>query len=306
MDGLGVARIWNAQARRLHAEGRTAEALEPARAALALVQRVRGARHGDTTNVRLGLSIICERLSLYDEAEEQAERSVTATDHDDAPVRLRAHALSRLAALSRIRGRLAHAEILYQHAMALSTADDTDRVSLLTGLGVVYKATKEYDAAERLYRKAMGMTNPHGAAAASLWHNLGGLDHARGRYAAGEPAARRSVRIRSRLLGVKHPTVAADKAALASLLVGQGKFDEAEDLYLTALLIFSDAYGMDNYEMAVTHNDLGALAAARGNPELARRHYTQAIAIKTKILGANHREVALTQRNNRLLDGGSE
>ena len=310
MDGLSAARSWNAQARRLHAEGRTAEALEPARAALAVVRRARGPRHDDTTSVRIGLSIICERLSLYDEAEEHAERAVAATDHDGAPVRLRTHALSRLAVMDRIRGRLDHAGMLYEQAIALATtnpsATDSDQVSLLSGLGVVHKAAKRYDAAEALYRKALGMTNPDGDAAASLWHNLGGLDHARGRHAAGEPAARRSVRIRAALLGADHPMVAADQAALASLLAGQKKYREAEDLYLTALVIFEKTYGVENYEVAVTHNDLGALEAARGNTDLARRHYYLAIALKTGILGAGHPEVALTRRNLAVLDGKAQ
>ena len=83
---------------------------------------------------------------------------------------------------------------------------------------------------------------------ATLFHNLGGLDHARGLFAAGEPYARRAVEIRERLLSPDHTETAAHLAALAALLDGQGRYDEAERLYLRALSIFERAYGMENYE----------------------------------------------------------
>jgi hypothetical protein len=65
---------------------------------------------------------------------------------------------------------------------------------------------------------------------ATLYHNLGGLEHARGRYSLGEPHARRGLAIREKLLGPDHQAVAADAAALAAILDGQGKRDEAEVL----------------------------------------------------------------------------
>jgi len=67
---------------------------------------------------------------------------------------------------------------------------------------------------------------PEASVLASLYHNLGGLEHARGAFATGEPLARRAVAIRTRTLGPEHPDVAADMAALAALLDGQGKYDE--------------------------------------------------------------------------------
>src|SRR5437899_2606067 len=78
---------------------------------------------------------------------------------------------------------------------------------------------------------------------ATLYHNLGGLEHARGHFAGGEPWARQSVAIREQALGPDHPEVAADVAALAALLDGQGKWDEAEALYRRALAIFERVHG---------------------------------------------------------------
>lgn len=293
-DELSAAKRWNAEARQLHAQGRTPEALQPARAALDIVERIQGENHPDTTNVRIGLSIVCEQLSLYAEAEEQARKAVRATE--DGPAGLRMHALARLAVSVRISGNLASAENLYQQALEHATTD-AEKSALWCGLGIVYKYAKRYDEAEKLYRDALALVNPDGPAAASLWHNLGGLDHARRRYASGEPAARRSVRIRVQSLGPDHPTVAADLAALASLLCGQRKYVEAERLYRQALAVFRAVYGEDNFETAVTYNDLGALEAARGNIGKACRYYEKSVAVKRRIFGDGHPEVALTERN---------
>jgi hypothetical protein len=50
------------------------------------------------------------------------------------------------------------------------------------------------------------------------------------------------VKIRERTLGPDHSDVAGDLAALAPLLDGQGKYDEAEALYRQALAIFERTF----------------------------------------------------------------
>ena len=49
--------------------------------------------------------------------------------------------------------------------------------------------------------------------------------------------------------------VAADIAALAAILDGQGKYDESEPLYRRVLAIFVRAYGAEHYEVAVNLNN---------------------------------------------------
>ena len=71
-----------------------------------------------------------------------------------------------------------------------------------------------------------------------LASNLGGLEHARGRYVRGEIFSRRAFAIREKALGSEYPAVAADFAALATILDAQGKRDEAERLYRYALARF--------------------------------------------------------------------
>ena len=89
----------------------------------------------------------------------------------------------------------------------------------------------------------------------------------------------KALAIREKKLGPEHPDVAADAAALAAILDGQGKREEAEALFRRALNVFERIYGPHHYEVAVNLNNLGALHQAkrrvtdgRGSIELHRPH----------------------------------
>ena len=109
------------------------------------------------------------------------------------------------------------------------------------------------------------------------------------------PAARS--KSASGCVGADHPDTAADVAALAALLDGQGKYDEAEPLYRRALSVFERAYGPEHYEVAVNLNNLAALCHATGRAEEAEALYLRSLAIKEKLLGAQHPDVGVTLNN---------
>lgn len=209
------------------------------------------------------------------------------------------------------RGEYRRAESLYREALHLAEEmcgkHDPQMALILNALGVLYKYMGRFAEAGRAYRRALriiegasnGLEDKRAiqCALATLYHNLGGLEHARGRFAKGEPHARRSVVLRIAALGEDDPAVAADRAALAALLDGQGKYDEAEALYERALEVFERVYGPGHYEIAVTLNNLAAMHQARDNPAVAEQLYRRAVAIKEKLLGRRHPDVAMTVHN---------
>jgi tetratricopeptide (TPR) repeat protein len=96
----------------------------------------------------------------------------------------------------------------------------------------------------------------------------------------------------------KRPFVALLPPTLFNgLLDQQGKYDEAESLYHQALAVFERTYGPEHYEVAVTLNNLAALAQAQGNPGKAEHLYGRALRIKEKVLGPAHPDVATTLNN---------
>ena len=149
-------------------------------------------------------------------------------------------------------------------------------VPLLNGLGVVYKYTGRFDDAERVYRRALTLAEMLRPAntqqLADLYHNLGGLAHARGRFAEAEPLARSAVELRLRALGEQHPSVAADRAALAGILGPIGHALEAETSYKQFLHGEAVAWGMVAAAMI-------AAALQKTDSDTARRIISTVIAL---------------------------
>jgi len=165
------------------------------------------------------------------------------------------------------------------------------------------KEIGQFDRAEKIYRRLLQVyrSAEQSLNRAIVYHNLGGLEHARGRFARGEPWARKAVKIRTRLLGSSHPSVAADEVALGAILDGRGKHREAQRLYRHALRIFRAAKRPDAYEIAVTLNNLAASCHAIGARTAAARFYQQALDLKEKLLGRKHIDLAVTLNNMALL-----
>src|SRR5262249_13810783 len=157
---------------------------------------------------------------------------------------------------------------------------------------ILYKYMGRFDDARRLYMRALKIlrknSRPEHASLADLYHNIGGLEHARGRYRRGEPFARCALAIRQMHPASNPERVAADMAALAALLEGQRKYDEAELLYHRALSIFEQTLGAEHYEIAVTLNNLATLSQSVGRTDEAEKLYRRTLNIKQKILGRRH------------------
>ena len=89
----------------------------------------------------------------------------------------------------------------------------------------------------------------------------------------------------------------ADRAALAAILEGLGRHEEAEQLYKRALRVFRKTYGPEHYDIAIALNNLGAVYQARGEMVSAHWHYQRALAMKERLLGPEHVDVAITLNN---------
>lgn len=211
----------------------------------------------------------------------------------------RAGALSARGEAARLAGRWAEAEAAQREALALA-----DRVfgpgsrkaaAVAHNLAVTYKYTGRFDEAEALYQRALAAATDAGDTAflAVICHNIGGLAHARGAPAHGEPWARRAVELRE--AGGDDPlALAADRGALAAVLIGLGRHEEAEQLLEQAAHTFTAMLGPDHHEVGVVAGNLAALALARGELDVAEVHARRALAIKAAALGSANPELAPT------------
>lgn len=256
----------------------------------------------------LNLSAIREDLGGLDEAEVLSGRAMSVLDTlppDGGEVdRLRVQALGRLGQVQRAEGRYTDAETSLRSALALAEEtlgpDDAEVSTAANNLAVLYKYTAQFGQAESLYLRALTILQARSGPdldAATIWHNLGGLEHSRGHYAEAEQYARRAMETRQRVLGRDHPAVAADAAALGSILDALGKHDAAEAFFRQALDTFESRLGAEHPEVAVNANNLAAVEYRRGNHAEAERLWRRALAIKEKTLGPSHPELAVTLTN---------
>lgn len=188
--------------------------------------------------------------------------------------------------------------------------DATRLAATLNAAGLSCKQLANYDEGRALYERALDVLQADSGSqtgfstamdVATLYHNLGGIEHARGDYATAEPLARSAVDMRMQLLGPGRPAVAADMVALAAILDGLERFDEAEAMYVEALRVLEREPEANALEIAVALNNLGAQHLQRGLFDSAEGLLGRAAVLKRSLLGPDHPDVAVTINNLALL-----
>lgn len=233
-------------------------------------------------------------------ARQQEAAEAWAAAAAEAPnLATRAQDLSAQGEASRLAGRWTDAETVHKKAVALAEEvfgiDSPEAAAAGHNLAVTYKYTGRVDDAERLYQRALDAAEARGddSFAATVLHNLGGLAHARGAYAEGEAWARRGVEVRERA-GGDPVALAADRGALAALLIGLDRLAEAKQLLEAARDAFIAHLGPDHHEVGVVEGNLAAVALAGADLDAAGSHARRALAIKEAWLGRAHPELAPT------------
>jgi tetratricopeptide (TPR) repeat protein len=285
------------------------------RRALALYTTAEGAKHPDVANALVELGQILETrdrprparlcyvraLAILAPTGRRAKRETDEADHDIARLRLRARVF--IAGVDRALGAYAAADRGFAVALREATRTfgpkDPDVAGILNNFGVLRKYQGRYAEAVRFYKRALPLLEDAGDrdALATLHHNLGGIEHARGRYAAGEPHARQSVALREAEVGPDHVTVAADVAALAALVEGRGRLDEAAALYERALAVFRRKLGEASTEVALNLSSLATLRQQQGRAAEAGQLFARALPLQERLYGRGHPEVAMTLHN---------
>jgi tetratricopeptide (TPR) repeat protein len=177
-------------------------------------------------------------------------------------------------------------------------ASSVDAAVAYNQLGVACKFAGRFDDAAAAYAAALPTAEAEQdhdpALLATLLHNLGGLAHSRGRYEEAEMLARRGLQLRETRCADDN-SLAADTAALASILEHRDRWDEAEELYRRALRAWTDVG--DRYEIAMTLNGLAAAIRFGGRPGEAEPLFRDALELQEAERGEAHPDTS-TIRNN--------
>ncbi len=176
-------------------------------------------------------------------------------------------------------------------------------IAILNDFGVLCKYTGRFADAARMYQRALKLARGLDEAAnqkdfiATIYHNLGGIAYARRRYAQGLRYARRGVQLRKKIRPRDPVSLAADEAALATILSELGRNSEAVKLYLRALRVFRSRLGYRHYEVGSVLTNLGAVYWRMARPFAAERALRCGVLILEKALGRQHPRTARALRN---------
>ncbi|UCE58766.1 MAG: serine/threonine protein kinase [Phycisphaerales bacterium] len=123
-------------------------------------------------------------------------------------------------------------------------------------------------------------------ARAAIHDTLAGTYWDLGEYKTATKHAEAAVRIRLKELGEGHPDTLDSMNTLALLYKYQGRFDEAEPLYVRTLQVRQRVLGGEDPQTLETMNNLAVLLWSRGRLDEAEELHRKALAIRRRVRGA--------------------
>ncbi|CAA9533724.1 MAG: hypothetical protein AVDCRST_MAG67-4531 [uncultured Solirubrobacteraceae bacterium] len=178
--------------------------------------------------------------------------------------------------------------------------DDLDAAAIHNMLGIVGKFSGTFDVAAKHYARAIAIYRAAGApdsTLAGLHHNLGGLAHSRGDLKTAARETRRALDLHAAALGDSHPDTAADRGQLAAILSELGRHEEAERELRRTTRDMAAAHGADHIEVGIAHTALGTALHRVGRLDEADVAYREGLAVRERMQGPGHPELAPTLIN---------
>ncbi len=226
-------------------QGRYADAEPIYKRALAISEKVSGAKSSEYANVLSNLGTFYNNQGRYDEAEALWKRSLAIDEVAWAAMpHVFTSQLENLGKLYVKLGRYAEAEQTLKRTVAIWQAG--------------------YGAETPLASRSMG--------------ELGNLYRVQGRYAEAEPLLKKAVDLWEKNFSIK-PDFAEMMSDLARLYQAQRRFAEAEQYYNRALTTHEKLFGSPNPQIAATHQAIAGMFAAAGEPRKALASSRKAVAM---------------------------
>ena len=166
----------------------------------------------------------------------------------------------------------------------------------VNAIGMLYKASGQYDKAEPLLKRALAICEKHYGAdhpnTAISYNNLALLLKTQGDYAAAEPLYRKSLAIAERISGPAHQDTVVSLVNLAMLYDAQGRYDEARILLQRALAACEKTVGHEHGTTAACLINLALVAQHEAAYVEAESLLLRAQKALTPVLGKDHSTIA--------------
>jgi CHAT domain-containing protein/tetratricopeptide (TPR) repeat protein len=291
----------DAQATKLHEQGRYQEAIPLRQRVLAINEKVRGPSDPATASSLHELAVLYYSTREFDKAEPLYLRALAirekalGPEHADTAV-----TLNSLASLYYTTRAYVKAEPLYLRALAIREKalgpEHPDTARVLNNLGALYQQMGEGAKAEPLYLRALSIREkvlgPDNSNTVATLQDLVALYRDTQDYAKAEPLLQRLLTIREKSFGPDHSETAPVLDELAELYKVTGAYGKAEPLLQRALAIREKEFGPEDVRTAFALDKLGWVYHATAAYEKAEALYQRELAIFEKEFGPEDRNTA--------------
>jgi tetratricopeptide (TPR) repeat protein len=190
-----------------------------------------------------------------------------------------------------ISGDYAGAASIFHEALNLAERSDDQRLATsLNALANTYDQLGRYSDSEPLFRRALTVSGKNGiwdATYALTVSNMGAHYVEAGQRDKAKSMLRESLAIFTRLLP-DSLQLALNRNALATLILGDGEYDEAEKLVEAALVTFRKRRQAGPEELAIGLNNLGVVRMKQNKPEQAEQLFEESIHLVEAELSPDH------------------
>jgi CHAT domain-containing protein len=293
---LQQARTLEYEASILSAAGKMDDALQPARQALDLREKLLGPEDASLERPLFVLGRTFERKADFKQAALFYERALAVQEKSSGLVSRRAwRILNNLSVVYLEMDELDKGESMLNQTLEIGEKvygpDYIILANTLINMGNFYDEKADYSRAETFYERAVAIAEkkmgPKATGLEVVLANLAGVASERGDYEKAEKIAQRAVSI-AELGGPSNPRLGLPLENLAEAYRLDGQPEAAEALYQRALSIYEKTLGLEHPLVADTLSGLGDIYRDRHDFERAESYYQRALAIRQKVLGEAH------------------
>ncbi len=183
-----------------------------------------------------------------------------------------------------------HGEAMLQR---LPKEDTVRRARLVENRSLLFVELERFDEAESGYEEALALRKELGSerGIAMVHNNYGNLLARRRQFTEAAAEHQQALALRKAKLGTRHPEVAMSIINLARIHLEQFRYDEGLATLDEGQAILSETLGDDNSMMATALQMRGIALVRKGLTPQAREAFERALAIRTRLFGADHPDV---------------
>ena len=244
-----------------------------------------------------------EAMELYDDFLRIA-RACLGADHRDISVMLKC-----VAQIYHEKGQHDRAHQVYEESLRIAREalgpNHAEVASTLNKIGNLHYERGDFDAALDVYSKGLdverAVLEPDHPNIVVTLTNIGQIYQHRGDHQQAVRMYHDALEIQRRTLGLQHSSVTATLSSIGLVTYQMGNYALALDVYQEVLRTRRDACLKagtdDDLPVASTLNSIGLVLFKRGVHELAMSAFAEGLRIRRRLLGPDHRDVAIIVYN---------